>query len=488
MINTRIKTHDKYSVEFKIGFLASNKEKDSNRFKINTWIFLPNGLDVNSYTYTKDAFYSDIKSDVRLITPHYTLPEILRKEKGPFPRLEKAIKNYMSEPDQIQGESYTYQIKMLICIIKSALRESSFRIIRKRNQGRKTLALIQEFESNVTAINRRFRTIRDSILKNELFTKELKEYFLFGDEYLGILTENAACQLLEIFQGKDLFPEVKQVLKKLICEEHRNKIEMNYDIPSEQDEKKNSLLLIKRSMLKKIIESDLYLQRIKKADGIIARELYYSIAAGIAMIFATIVSFAATQRLGNFTSTLFLVLVVSYMFKDRIKEMARYFFSSRLDQKYFDWKWNVSIRNRKIGIIKEAFDFIPAKKVPEEILKLRNKTSLVKAENETYDEKVILYRKRVSISQKELEEYKEYHLSGINNIIRLNLMSFTKQMDNPFLPIFLADEENAYRSIMAQRVYALHFVLECESEKEKYYKTYRILFNRNGITEVSEIK
>jgi hypothetical protein len=488
MINTRIRTHDEYSVEFKIGFLTSNKDKDDNIFKINTWMFLPNGLDVNPFTYRKEAFYSDIKSNVRLITPRYTLPEILQIDKGPFPRLEKAIKNYLEKPGQIPAESYAYQIKMFVCIMKSALRENAFRIIRKRNDERKTINLIEEFVSNVTEINRRFRAIRNEILKNDCFAKELKEYFLFGDEYLGIITENAICHLLEIFQGKDLFAKVEPVLKKLINEEHRNKQEMNYDIPSEQDEKSNSLLLIKRSLLKKFMESDLYLQRIKKTDGAFAREFYYSIAAGVAMIFATIISFAATLRLGNFTSSLFLVLVISYMLKDRIKDFARYYFSSRLDQKYFDWKWDVSIRNRKIGVIKEAFDFISAEKVPEEILQLRNKTPLVKAENEVYDEKVILYRKRVSLSRKELEEYKEYHLLGINNIIRMNLMSFTKQMDNPFLPIYLPDETNGYRSIMAQRVYALHFILECESESEKYYRTYRVLLNRNGISEIKEIR
>ena len=487
MINTQVRTHDKYSIEFKIGFLTSDKEKNDNEFKINTWLFLPNGLDVNPFTYRKEDFYSDIKSNVRLITPNYTLTEIIEANRGPFPRLEKAIASYLANPDQTRVESYTYQIKMLLCIMKSTLRENISQIICKKDRTEEFLSLTKNFVSNVSAINRRFRNIRDEILRNKIFTKEMKEYFLFGDEYLSNITENTIYYLLEAFQSKNSFSDIKSTLDFLIQEECRNKKEMNYDIPSEDNEKQNSLLLIKRSLLKKFVEGDLYLQRIKKTDGILVREFYYGIAAGIAMIFATIISFIATLQFGNFTSSLFLALVVSYIFKDRIKEFARYYFSSKLDKKYFDWKWNVSIRNRKIGFIKEAFDFIPASKVPEEIQELRNKTPLAKAENETYDEKVILYRKRVSISRKDLEEYKEYHLSGINNIIRLNLMSFTKQMDNPFLPIYLPDEVNGYRNIMTQRVYALHFVLECESSDEKYNKTYRVLFNRNGINEIHEI-
>ena len=489
MINTRIRIHDKFSVEFKIGFFTSlNKSRNTDRFKINTWLFLPNGLDINSYTYRKENFYSDIKSNVRLITPLYTLTEVMKAKRGPFPRLEKAILSYKETPDGIHAESYTYQIKMLLCIVKSALRENALRVIRYKKQEEKALELIRKFTSDVNAIRQHYRTIRNNIIQDSTFPEELKSYFLFGDEYLGILIEDTASHLLEVFHGKESFPAIKSLLGKLIQEEHRNKKEMEYSIPSEDNEEHNSQLLIRKSLLKKFIESDLYLQRIKKADGAFAREFYYSIAAGVAMIFATIITFVATQRLGNFTSALFLVLVLSYMFKDRIKETARHYFSSRLDQKYFDWKWNVSIRNQKIGYIKEAFDFISAGKVPEDILNIRDKTPLVKAENKTYDEKVILYRKRVSLSKKDLEEYKEYHLSGINNIIRFNLMSFTRQMDNPSQFLRLPDEKNGYKDIIAKRVYALYFVLECESDEEKYYKNYRITLNRNGISEVNEIK
>lgn len=491
MINTRIRTHDKFSVELKIGFSVSDQKQDLNKFKINSWIFLPNGLDINRYTYTKEQFYSDLKTNVRLITPIYSLAEILEEKRGPFPRLHKAIDRLLSDAEaengEINTEHYSYQIKMLLCILKSALREGANSIFRKNDPSavEEACRLYCERTARITA---RFRSIRDEIVSDPRFNEKQKEYILFGDEFLGHITEESTYRIMQWFRRKSVYPLVKPMLAELIREGIRNSKQMNYSIPDEKEEEHNSLILIKRSLLKKLIESDLYLQRIKKTDGALAREFYYSIAAGVAMIFATIISFAATIRFGNFTSTLFFALVISYMFKDRIKEMARFYFSTKLDQKYFDWKWDVSIRNRKIGVIKEAFDFISAGKVPEEIQKLRNKGPLVEEENKVYDEKVILYRKRVQLSRKDLEEYKEYHLSGINDIIRLNLMSFTRQMDNPEIPILLPDEENGYKPIIGKRVYALYFILECESEEEKYYQKYRILFNRNGISDIYEIE
>ena len=129
MIDTQVRIHDKFSVEFKIGFFTSeNKKEDVNKFKINTWIFVPNGLDINRHTYNDERFYSDVKSYVRLITPIYSLKEILTEGRGPFPRLEKSIEEYLAKPNEENAEHYTYQIKMLLCIVKSALRNRSYKI------------------------------------------------------------------------------------------------------------------------------------------------------------------------------------------------------------------------------------------------------------------------------------------------------------------------------------------------------------------------
>ncbi len=66
MIDTQVSIHDKFSVELKIGFITKNKAEEENEFKINTWIFIPNGLDINRVTYSKEQFYTDIKSNIRL--------------------------------------------------------------------------------------------------------------------------------------------------------------------------------------------------------------------------------------------------------------------------------------------------------------------------------------------------------------------------------------------------------------------------------------
>ena len=58
---------------------------------------------------------------------------------------------------------------------------------------------------------------------------------------------------------------------------------------------------------------------------------------------------------GNITWPLFIVLVVSYMLKDRIKELLRYYFAHKLGNKYYDKKAGVTIGKNLVGYIKEGF-------------------------------------------------------------------------------------------------------------------------------------
>ena len=81
------------------------------------------------------------------------------------------------------------------------------------------------------------------------------------------------------------------------------------------------------------------------------------------MVFATVVAFAFQRRFGNFSGPLFVALVVSYMLKARIKELARYYFAHRLGRKYLDNTADINIKEQPIGWLKEGMDFISDGKV-----------------------------------------------------------------------------------------------------------------------------
>lgn len=487
MIDIEVRQHDSFSVEFKSGVTITKQSPDDiNDFMINTWIFVPNSLDINRATYSKEQFYKDVKTNIRLITPIYTLKEILVTGRGPFSRLDRAIEILLESPEnEKNAENLSYHVRMLMCITNSALRRESNNII-KSKKTEEQISLVEKFVENSANIVKRYREYKN-LSGNEHLTPQQREMFLFGDDFMGNIIEKYTFSILRELKNSEAYPSIKPILTELVKEQSDYKKTKGFMVLDKEDSKRNSLVILQRNILKKIMESDLFLQVIVKRDGAFAKQVYYGIAAGVAMIFATVISFIATQRLGNFTTDLFIILVISYVFKDRIKDVMRYYFSSHLSKKYFDNKLNLSIRKQEIGYMKESFDFIEEDRLPGEIRSLRNRTPLVEAENKVYGEKILLYRKWISLSKKEIETYKEYRLTGVNDITQFNLINYLQKMDNPSIPLYTLDKSGDLETFKGEKVYSLYFILSCISDSTEYYRKYRILFNRKGITDIKEL-
>jgi hypothetical protein len=127
MIDENIKIHNNYSVEIKLGFVARKKLARSE-FAVNTWMFIPNSLDINTNTYEKKDFYRDLKSNIRLITPVYLLRDIVDSPGSPLVHLNQAFKAIATSPSRTNINEYEYHIKMFQSIFKSALRDETTHI------------------------------------------------------------------------------------------------------------------------------------------------------------------------------------------------------------------------------------------------------------------------------------------------------------------------------------------------------------------------
>ena len=69
----------------------------------------------------------------------------------------------------------------------------------------------------------------------------------------------------------------------------------------------------------------------------------------------------------------------------------------------------------------QGFDFISIDKTPAKVRDIREKSSSVEDESRIFDEKVMLYRKCVSIDDVALNKNDDYPMSGINEIMRLHM-------------------------------------------------------------------
>lgn len=487
MIDILAKIHDKFSIEFKVGFHARRKIQINN-FVMNTWIFVPDSLDINAMTYTREHFYTDLRDNIRLITPIFLLRDIAGGESQPLRHLEESFNKIASYPSRSTAVEYEYQIKMFSAIFKSALRDQIkyiFTTAQKEDRG----FLMDSLFKDVSEILFKYRSL-SKIIKTPTVSKENYNYFEFGDEFMSNSIDQQFYTLLFKLDSldKEFADRYRAKIQTAIDEETKHKKEHGYPVVSLDSPDKNRDLVFRRGVLKKFIESDLFLTANKKKDGVIIEQVYLSLAAGISMIFATTVAFSFQKTFGNFTIPLFAALVVSYMLKDRIKDLMRFYFAHKRRAKYFDNKIIVSIKENTIGWSKEGFDFISERNVPKEVIQIRNRSALLEADNRYTKEKVILYRKMVQIDRQKLDENSKYFVAGINEILRFSVQSFLNKMDNPEVPLYVTKNNGEVERFMGVKAYYLNFIIQLKYQDFERFKRYRVVFNRNGIKEVQEIQ
>ncbi|HRY97902.1 MAG TPA: hypothetical protein P5550_02490 [Bacteroidales bacterium] len=483
MIEETCKVHDKFSLELKLAFIARKKLKLSD-FSVNAWLFVPNSLDVNRATFTKRDIYRTIKSNIRLITPVYILRDIADQVKPPFQLLQQSFERMVSRPTRTHVADYEYHIRMFVSIVKSALREE-IRHYRGTEAPGDQDYLVEEFLHNLGSILQHYRSLR-RVLNVPTVNGRLMDYYLFGDEYLSNLAEQHTYRLIEAASSGRQGPAVQKKLMTLVNSEIAYRVERGFAVVEKESPNRNRDLIFRLGLLKKYAESELFLNIDKRKDGIWLEQLYISIAAGLSMIFATAVAFSFQQKYGNLTMPFFVALVVSYMLKDRIKELSRYFLIHRMGHRFFDHKTKVSLGDQHIGWSKEAVDFVSGSKVPAEVLRIRNRSAILEADNRSNSEKVILYRRLVRLRREALDAISQHPVEGMNDIIRFNISPFLLNMDDPVFPLFSRDEKGGVRIVKGEKIYYLNLVLEFRNEAQHDYKRYRIAFNRKGIRELEQ--
>ena len=479
MIEIQTKIHDKFSIEFKVGFSGRDGVK-MDFFDVNSWIFIPNGLYINKNTYSKDRFYTDMKSNIRLITPSFTMREMVEGDDAPIHHVKKVLEEAKKEPSDEHLEEVAFQLKLFGSIFKSSIRDES-KEIRNSKPNDELCERCMTYISDLQQVLQSYRNLLDIIDPNN---EEMLAKFGFTDEFISHQVLIRTMRIIKAIQPHECMGTAIKALADMLEKETAYKTAKGYSHVIINNDSNNRSLVSRHSMLKKYIESALFLNVNTTQDGQAVKQISFSLAAGLAMMVSMLAALPFQKYLGNYPNLIFFILILIYMLKDRIKELTRWMFAYQLKDKYYDNRTVVSIKNRPIGRIKEGMDFISEDKVPAEVLKLRGRTKL-EADNRLLDEKIILYRKRVEIDNKTLRNQYDYEFKGINDIIRYHINYLTKKMDNPETLIDCLDEHGNVKTVMAERVYTLHFVIQFKWENQIEYRDFHVNVNRNGIVDIS---
>ena len=487
IIRENIKKHDQLSLEIKLEFpFVAKKKKRKDNYYVNMFFFLPYALDVNKHSFTKEDFYNSLKTYIRLTTPTYSLQNmLLTSNNSPLQKLKKAIENYAAAPDDDKKDDFEIQVKRFCSIFGTAIRHAGNKILKTKDIPKRE-GLIVDFTEQVIEVRDHFKMLGSEFATSGEYD-QTKDIFRFADEYQSMLVERNLFVLLDGLEKKKTKCDKKyyEKLKDLVLHEMTYREEQGYPSVAYAN-RSNEYVLHRASRLKKFIESNLFLNTDTKKDGVIFEQILFALAAGLAMVFATAVAFASQLIYGNLTLPFFIALVISYMFKDRIKELVRIYLNKKQHKFAQDFRTNIyDQQSKKIGFLKESFNFIKHRHLPETILEARNSMRATEITKESMGEKIILYRNQIKIFNKRVKSLDDF--SGTTEILRLNISDFTKNMDDPLKEIFIKTK-NGFKRGFAKRSYHLNLILNYSDGKEEKIKLYKLIVDRNGINRIERFK
>ena len=220
------------------------------------------------------------------------------------------------------------------------------------------------------------------------------------------------------------------------------------------------------------------------------RDLIGMLAAGLAMLFATLALIFIQAVWATSLSIAFVSsMVVAYIIKDRIKELAKRHLGRRLNRMLADHK--VVVMNElgeEVGTVKEAFDVRSVGEVPKEVLDLRYADLTSHEAVEGRPERVMHYAKQIQLSSAGLRQEFET-VPGLTDVTRLNLSTMMGRMDDVWETYrFIHPTRRVLCEERCGRVYHLNVVLRLRDEDGEVELTRaRLVVDKKGIRRVEDV-
>ena len=501
-IQQAINPHDRYQIEIKLDYELLDDNKTN--YRVYTYFFLPRSLGISAESYRKSDFYRDVQNYIRLKTPDLDLHAFAEREDSPLTAVNQIISTGIWQNDPANKTQLINHLKLLSAMLKTSMREH-FQLIHRRiadaPDGAKVhriiYNLVETFLDGTKSLTTNYRALFAEFnlpgVDGDIFTA-----YSLTDEYISLLIEDAAIDMYQIVDShlkngtKERF---QGQLQTLVTKESKHRRAMGYgSVLKDGDD--NETYVFRASVLKKYAASVLYLSTAVKREGRGTEQILYAMAAGLSMVFATLLAFYFQSVYGNFTAPFFAALVVGYMFKDRIKELARDIFSAKLKDRIYDRRTDIRSLDgkHKLGVLREKMTFVEESEVPRPVLRARNSDLFVDLSNAGYGETIIRYTKDVVLYA---DAFKKVSvdlpsMTGLNDIMRYDVRRFLKKMAEPVQKRpSLAD--NHLTTITAHKVYHLNLVsryrvLKPTAEKEKAHTRVRVVLDLKGIKRLEQVE
>jgi hypothetical protein len=498
-VRQRVRAHDQYQIEFKLDYDLLPTSK--TRYQITTYLFVPQSLGIRQGVYPESEFYRDIQNYVRLKTPVLPLRDIACAPTSPLRRIERLLldPNTLLEAG---GESRLINsFKFLRAVLKTSLRRH-LRRIKAACTGQRgaegwpgnVAALASEFIAHTQEILAQYRGIGRR-LEQPNVDAQMHQAYRLTDESISLVVEESLVHLFRLvhrYLPGDVQCELKPRIEQAVQNEGAYRKHARYGAQM-QPSGDNEAFLFRSSVLKKFTSSVLYLSLVVKREGASLEHILSAVAAGLSMVFATLVAFYFQDRYGELTFPFFVALVVGYMFKDRIKELGRIFFARHLRNWLYDRRILIKTLDgaHTLGFMREKVTFVAEDEAPPAITAQRNRNLITALDNEGQGEHVLCYTKEVVLRSQAFQQIYTGgpEITGITDIMRLDMRPYLRKMDDPLARWFHI-QDGEVQTAQAAKVYYLNFVTAYtagDRQPAEIIERTQVTLTRDGIRRVEHL-
>ncbi len=474
------------------------------RYRVETYFFVPRSLGLTPHSYSRDQFYSDVQAYIRFKTPGVSLASLIDPEQqsSPLYRAQQLMARAGGAADPPR-DSMSHEMRLLGCLVRTNLRDGTADIRRKiarlddphaheiltDDVRQATCRLVDDVARTLDA----FRTLRPDFLEAKR-PRWLREMFEYVDEYLSISAEAYLTAILgQLDDDPELrraLPESRRRLARLVTAEQQHRRSAGY-VSVLDPQGGNDSYIHRKSALKKFMSSVLFLKIHKAKEGRGATNVVAGIAAAVAMLFSTVAAIWSQGVYGLNSFPFVIAVVTAYVFKDRIKEWLRAYFSGRLSRLLHDYSVYIHdpVAQTAVGRCRESFTYLDDAQLPPEILHLRHADSTSVLEPESKPEVVMKYVKDVTLRGRTIARL-HGRLGDVNDIIRFNISSFLARMDEPLQSVKSYDAAlDRITTVDCPKAYHVNLVMVLQARgQHPIIERFRIILDKYGIKELQDVE
>lgn len=488
------------------------------RINISTqelYFFIPQALQINQYTFSKEQFYKDRTNLIRFKTPEFTFAELIdaNNTQSPLQRIislkdaDLSCKLNSSEPPFSAPESVLQdELKLLANIARSALRTQIRAFVQLLSKPNVQIAPGEHIEAISTFCKdvTKFRNVFWKVLEECLpkWHESVLQGFLYVDEFISHRIDYYMTGFLQFVRSVEL--EYVHTIDHEVCDligaekKHRQKYfkepEDFFKEDDKEQEGEREKLLYHKSLLNKYVMDALLLLIERRSWGEKYGNIVAGIAAGIAMLVYVLLLFLNVPYFGINSLPFLLLTVIFYVLKDRIKDTLKSIFHQHAVRLFSDYTTEIHMPNgqKNLGEVKEFFSFVGQKDLSDEVKKIRHERFQNDLSQFKQPETVLYYKKEILLNERFSARRSRRH--KLHNIFLFNVHLLLEKASNPEEVMGSLDLNTMeIRELCLPKVYYLNIIMKNSYLVKKDllhvdFKAFRVVLDKNGIKNVEPVQ